>query len=205
MACPDFAELLNYCDGRTNDDAQLVAAHLSSGCRRCLEEVGWYERVCAIAASDSCKDPPAWVFKRALQLFETVAQPRADRFDRFAALVFDSLARPVLAGVRLAETSSRQMLYRAGVHSIDVQITFPGPSGADLMGQILLDSEFQFESVSGLLIQVAHQGQAVCATVTNAVGEFTLHDIAHNEYDLSIETKEGVIIVPRLPVTPYES
>ena len=182
-----------------------MTAHLSSGCRRCLDDVGWYERVCAIAASDNFRDPPAWVFKRALRLFETNAQPRADGFDPIAALVFDSQAHPVLAGVRLAQTSSRQLLYRAGVHSIDVQITFPGPSGADLMGQILVEGECRFESVSGLLIQVAHQGQPVCATVTNTVGEFTLHDIAHNEYDLSIETKEGVIIVPRLPISPYES
>lgn len=203
--CPGFKELLDYCDGHINDrNVQLVAAHLSSGCRRCAQDVDWYERVRALATSDDCKDPPAWVFKRALQLFENQAQPRADRIDRLAALVFDSLARPVLVGVRLAETSNRQLLYRAGGYSIDVQITFPSPSRANLIGQILRVNECRYESVAGLSIQVTHQGQAVCSTVTTATGEFALHDIAHDNYDLSVETKERVIIVPRLPVTQHE-
>lgn len=204
MECPGFDKLLDYCDGYlTGREAQLVADHLSQGCRGCADGAAWYRRVRVVAASDDTYDPPPWVFKRALQLFDAQTRPRTDRFSRLSSLVFDSLARPAPTGVRSMETSNRQLLYRAGVYSIDLQISFPKQSGADLIGQILRESESRFESVAGLAIQMTRKGQKIYATITNEVGEFTLNDIAQNQYDLSVETNEGIIVIPRLPVTPH--
>ena len=204
MECPGFDKLLDYCDGLlTGREAQLVAAHLSMSCRACADSAAWYERVRGVAASDNFSDPPPWVFNRALQLFDTQTNPRAECFSQLSSLVFDSVARPALIGVRSTETSNRQLLYRAGVYSIDLQISFPRLSGADLIGQILRESESRFESVAGLSIKMTRKGRKVYATLTNEVGEFTLNDIDQNQYDLSVETKEGIIIIPRLPVTPH--
>jgi hypothetical protein len=205
MACPDFEQLLDYCEDRVKGPAaQLVVAHLASGCQPCAEDVAWYKRVRALAAGDADIDPPAWVVKRAVQLFEGRAKPHKDdrRDCLIAALVFDSLVRPALSGVRLAETSNQQLLYRAGTYSIDAQITFSGPSRADLIGQVLRESEYGFESVAGLSITVSCDRRAVGTAVTNPVGEFTLNGLAPGEYELTVETSEGMILIPRLPVAP---
>ncbi|HXG65832.1 MAG TPA: hypothetical protein VNO70_12060 [Blastocatellia bacterium] len=205
MKCPGFEQLLDYCDGRLGErDAQTVAAHLASGCQRCAQDLEWYRRVRAIAASDDGVDPPAWVLKRALRLFENYAPPRQEgHLDRLiASLVFDSRAQPTLSGVRSAEAGNRQLLYRAGQYSVDVQITFSEQSGADLIGQVLRGGEFRFESVAGLVVEVAQKGQPAYSTVTNAVGEFILGNIACGEYEVAVWTNEGAIIIPQLPVMP---
>ena len=209
MACPDFERLLDYCEDRVSGlTARLVATHLASGCRSCADAVVWYRRLRALAAGDDGLEPPAWVLKRAVHLFEEWAKPREDDFreddtgDRLiAALVFDSLARPALAGMRLAETGDQQLLYRAGAYSIDAQISFSGRPEAHLIGQVLREGEYGFESVAGLSVTLTGR-QVVCATVTNPVGEFTLPGIVPGEYELAVATSEGVILIPRLPVTP---
>jgi hypothetical protein len=207
MKCPTFEDLLDYCDGHTNKpDAQFVAGHLASGCQQCVQDAGWYKRVRGIAASEDFNDPPAWVFKRALRLFENRPQASTVHFGRLlAALAFDSFARPVLSGVRLVETSNRQLLYRAGAYTIDLQLDFSPPTAVNLIGQILRESESRFESVSELLVRITREGRPVDQTTTSATGEFTIQHLAHNEYDLSVETKEGVIDVPRLPVKPADA
>jgi hypothetical protein len=202
MKCPAFKDLLDYCDGTINTPvAQFVAAHLASGCQQCAQDVGWYERVRGIAASDDSEDPPAWVFRRALRLFENSTQARPVHFGRLlAALAFDSFARPALSGVRLVETSNRQLLYRAGAYTVDLQLDFSSATAVNLTGQILRESESRFESVSELLVRVTRDGKPVHETTTSAIGEFTIQSLAHDEYDLSVETKEGVIDVLRLPI-----
>src|SRR5262245_20395862 len=207
MKCPEFADLLDYCDGHISvSDAQFVVAHLESGCRRCAQDVSWYKRVGSIAASDDCEDPPAWVLKRAFRLFESHAPTRTVQFGRMlAALAFDSFARPVLSGVRSVETNNRQLLYRAGSYTIDLQIDFSAPSGANLVGQILRENEPRFESVAELSVRVTGEGKVICLTATNAIGEFTIKNLEHTDCELSVETKEGVIVVPRLSIRVDET
>ena len=205
MTCPEFEQLLDYCEGRISAHTTgVVAAHLASGCSSCTRAVDWYQRLRTIARSDDSLDPPSWILKRAVQLFEAWSKPRefASLDNLIASLVFDSMARPSLAGVRLAETGNQQLLYRAGNYSIDAQITFSEQARAELIGQVLRDGEYSFESVAGLSITLTSGRHPVCATKTNMVGEFTIPDLVPGEYELSVETGEGVILIPRLPVTP---
>ena len=205
MACPDFEQLLDYCDGRiTENEKRRVADHLATGCQRCAEDINWFERLRDLAAGDDRLAPPAWVLKRAIHLFQEQARPRADARPAclIATMIFNSQMRPAIAGARLAETSNQQLLYRADNYSIDAQITFTEPSSADLIGQVLRDGEYGFESVAGLSITVSRDGQAVCETLTNTVGEFSLHDLAPGEYDVTVETAEGMILIQQLPVAP---
>ena len=203
MKCPAFEDLLDSCDGHMNNpDAQSVARHMASGCQRCEQDVRWYERVRGIAASDDLEAPPAWVFMRALRLLEKAQTPTVHFGRLLAALAFDSFERPALSGVRLVETSNRQLLYRAGAYTIDLQLDLSSPQAVNLIGQILRESESRFESVSELLVRITCEGKLVDETVTSASGEFTIHHLVHKEYQLSVETKEGVIDVPPLAIKP---
>lgn len=206
MKCPEFEQLIEYCDGRLTDrDVQLLTAHLATGCQRCEADRQWYDRVRAIAARDDSLAPPPWVLKRALKLFDR-AQVRYEAIDNLgriaASLIFDSLSQPSLAGTRSAQVSDRQLLYRAGRYSIDLQIGFSDRSTAELNGQLLREDESGFKSVAALSLDLIHKGERLHSTITSEVGEFTIKDLKFGDYDLLIETREGVINVLGFPVAP---
>lgn len=207
MKCPGFDQLIDYCEGLlTSRDAQLVAAHLETGCEKCAVNRQWYERVRAIAARDDTVAPPPWVLMRALKLFgrERAQDEAVDSFGRTVALlIFDSLSQPALAEVRSAEVSNRQLLYRAGQYSIDLQIALDRSIG-ELTGQVLRESESGFDSVTELPVDLFSGGEKLHSTVTNEVGKFTIKTVSVGEYDLLIETRVGLITVPQLQVKSFD-
>ncbi|HJQ70819.1 MAG TPA: hypothetical protein VKA70_17725 [Blastocatellia bacterium] len=204
MNCPGFERLIDHLDGRlTGGEGGRIAAHLAAGCRACAETRDWYVSLMAVAAGDDSCEPPPWVLKRAIRLFE-VEQARLRLVERvrnrIASLVFDSLTRPAVAGVRSTETANRQLLYRAGAYSIDLQVAPSDQSRADLTGQVLKEGETAFESVAGLSIEISREDEPVYAVTTNEMGEFKIKSIQQGEYDLSVETPEGSVSVQGLPI-----
>ena len=204
MKCPDFEQVIDYLDGKlTPAETERVAAHLASDCANCAETRAWYERLRTVAASDDTVAPPAWVFKQAVRIFDTARRPRlAERIGQaIATLVFDSFARPQLAGIRSTETANRQLLYRAGDYSIDLQIAPSTGARGDLIGQVLREGEATFESVANLPLEIARGNQLLHATITDEMGEFKISDVDYGTYDLRIELADGQITIPELPVT----
>jgi hypothetical protein len=114
-----------------------------------------------------------------------------------ASLVFDSLTRPALSGVRSTETTNRQLLYRANDYSIDLQIA-PSVAGADLIGQVLREGEAAFESVSNLDLRLT--GENSYTARTDAMGEFAIRGIECGVYDLRVELGSSSLIIPGLPL-----
>jgi hypothetical protein len=206
MTCPGFERLLDYLDGRlAGQVAQVVAAHLGGGCKRCAENREWLERVRAIAASDDRSAPPLWVLKRAHRLFDskTVRAGALDRLGRLvAALIFDSLTPAAIYGVRLAQSGNRQLVYHADRYSVDLQIASANPSAANLIGQVLRQGEAGFQSAARLSLELIRDNQIVGSTTTSAVGQFTFNGIEWGEYDLQIEAHGAAIIIAQLPIVP---
>ena len=204
MKCPGFNQLIDYLDGRLDPDrAESIVAHLESGCPQCIADREWYLRVGTIASSDRSIEPPAWVVKRAIKLFDQKSERRglvSKLGDAIASLVFDSMARPIAVGVRSAQPSNRQLLYRAGDYSIDLMINLSGESEAELMGQVLREGDFEFECVTGLSLQLMQDGETVCSAETNHVGEFSISGVGQGDYDLRVETAEVSITIQSLPV-----
>ncbi|HKP85126.1 MAG TPA: hypothetical protein VJZ26_03455 [Blastocatellia bacterium] len=205
MKCPNFEQLIDYLDNRLPEkESARVAAHLSKNCQSCAETRAWYEQVRVLAASDESIEPPSWVFKRAVRIFQT-QRNRPSLVERIgqtvASLVFDSFARPALVGVRSTETTNRQLLYRAGSYSIDLQVAPTEQARADLIGQVLKEGETTFESVAGLNLKITAGGEPVRSTVTDEMGEFKISGVDYGTYDLLIELPEGSITVQQMPVT----
>lgn len=204
MQCPKFANLIDYLDNRLDDQAGgIVAAHMATRCAKCDGIRQWYLQVRALAASDDCIDPPTWVLKRAIRIFSAeVAPSTLDRVKQFvASLVFDSLSRPVPAGVRLTESTVRQLLYRADVYSIDLQIAPREEARALLHGQVLREGETRFDSVSNLRVELAEKKRVLHSVLTNEMGEFELERVANGDYELRINLREGRLIIPQLIIT----
>ncbi len=204
MKCPSFERLIDYLDNRLpEDEAAGVSAHLTASCADCAESRDWYKQVRDVAAADDTVAPPSWVLKRAIRIFDAPREhPKlAARLGQsIAALVFDSFARPVLAGVRSTETANRQLLYRAGDFSIDLQVTSSEDSRADLIGQVLKQGDPTFESVAGLEFGIARGGETVFSAVTDEMGEFIVRGVEPGLYDLRIELSQGSISVPDVPL-----
>jgi len=204
MKCPAFEQLVDYLDGKLKTgDAEPVAAHLASGCAACAETRAWYEQVRTIAASDDTVAPPAWVFKQAVRIFDT-AHPRQSRHlgQAIARLIFDSFARPQLAGMRSTETANRQLLYRAAEYSIDLQIAPTNGARAHLIGQVLCEGEAAFASVANVPLDIGRGTERLYSTVTDERGEFNIKDVECGIYDLRIELADGEIKIAELPVIP---
>jgi len=205
MRCPSFERLIDYVDNRlTGEEAARVATHLAAGCTACAENRDWYERLRAVVTSDDSVAPPPWVLKRAVRVFD--GQRRRPRISKrigqaIASLVFDSFAKPALQGVRATEMANRQLLYRAGAYSVDVQIAQSEHSRADLIGQVLKEGESAFESVCGLKLEIALGDKVIFSAVTDDMGEFKVSGIEHGVYELRIELDEGTITVPDLVVS----
>lgn len=221
MKCPSLENLIAYVEPPPAGEAasgegagalaSAVAAHLASGCAGCAAQVEWYKRVTTIAATDDTVEPPPWVLKRALKLFEPSAPAAVrppdnvvkliERLGRLvAALVFDSAAQTSIAGARSVGIADRQMLYRAEAYHIDLQFATNDGERAALTGQILRDGEFAFESVAGLELSLLREGRKVSSTLTNRFGEFSIAQLEHGHYDLRIEAVEFSITVVGLPV-----
>jgi hypothetical protein len=204
MNCPGLEQLLDYLDGRTGGTtAQSVASHLTRGCRQCDGDQEWYQQVRLIAATDDSIEPPPWVLKRALRLFNAV-RVRTSIGARVggvvASLVFDSSSRPALAGARSGGVEGRQLMYRADEYSIDLQIVESDITSTEVTGQILREGEFLFESVAGLQLALMRDDGTILSTVTNRRGEFTISAIDFGSYDLRVDLNEASITIVGLPI-----
>ena len=204
MKCPGFEQVIDYLDGKLPAvEAGRIRAHLSSDCAACAETRTWYERVREVAASDNTVAPPTWVFKRATRIFDTARRPRlAERIgEAVARLVFDSFARPQLAGIRSTETANRQLLYRAEDYSIDLQVAATNEARSGLLGQVLREGEEKFESVANRRLALMCEGEPFYSTITDERGQFHFRSVKHGAYDLRIEVADGQVMISELPVT----
>lgn len=204
MRCPLFQELLDFQDGRLErDEAVRIERHLASGCARCVADLRWYERLRSLARSDSRFSPPLWARNRAVLLFEEEREKasfyRSSR-PEIALLAYDSARDQSWTGARSAESSERQFVYSAGGFSIDLQIGRAEASGAEVIGQILQESERGFGSVAGLLVDLVKLEQPIWSTITNGVGEFRMIGVDFGEYELRLDTRDKQIRIPNLPI-----
>src|SRR5262245_1628675 len=204
MKCPGFEKLIEYLDGQlAASGAGAVAAHLAAGCSQCHEDRAWYQQVKQLAKTDDSSEPPPWILKRAVKAFDA-RRARASVAGQIrsviASLVFDSLRRPALAGVRSSGAEGRQLLYHADDYSIDLHVALPDQVHADLTGQILREGEVMFKSVAGLPLELLRDGGTVLSTITNDSGEFRVESIDPVNYDLRIDISELSITIVGLPV-----
>jgi len=203
MKCPSFEDLIGFLDEKlVPAEADRVARHLAEGCDQCASDQRWYRAVQSVTVNDDSVAPPAWVLKRALRIFETSARPGlAERVGQaIAALMFDSLARPALAGVRSTETATRQLLYRAEPFSVDLHVVPAEHAKLDVIGQVLRDGEAAFESVGHLRVELVRGDAVPLNASTNELGEFKLNGIDPGHVDLRIHVPDGSITISNLPI-----
>jgi hypothetical protein len=202
MRCIGIEKLLEMSRGQTSQtEAMKMNQHLA-GCTRCQGNLDWISTVARLAAADDAVDPPRWVVRQVVALFEEyhpVREPGRLR-KLVASLVFDTFAQPQLSGVRSTGLATRQCLYRYSDY--DVDLSFEPVNGSDrvnLSGQVLGPSE-DFENVGGAKVELMQAAGVVHETVTNHLGEFTFDQVAKGVYELTIQLSDGEVRITQLEV-----
>lgn len=199
-----FEDLVDYVEGQmASDRRSQVDAHLEGGCRTCERHVTWLRQVTDSMKADDSLEPPVWVTRRAVRLFEQQGpRRRPSLLQRFSAgLVFDNTWHAQLAGVRggsLAPT--RQMLFSSDDIDVDVRVDGTADQGeVTLVGQVLPNVD-DGRDLSGVEVHLLQGRRELFHRTTDRLGEFTVGRLPHGKYRLLIRLADREITIPSFEI-----
>lgn len=115
-----------------------------------------------------------------------------------AVLTFDSAnALPLAFGMRSAAAATRQLLFSARGHDVDLRIGAAAPGGGDwwlISGQVL------GPQAEGEVTLTDALGSPIAQTALNELGEFRLPAMARGRYTVSLRLGSVEIVLPALQV-----
>jgi hypothetical protein len=168
--------------------------HLDSGCKRCAEALATWQGVLQSAAVEATHQPPADAVRIAKAAFAAAGM---EKDPGGLKVLFDSLLRPAVAGVRsiAPDTATRQVLYGVGPYLLDLYIS-PRSEGKTIgvTGQ-LLNSRHPESVLSAIPIVVSNRNGNVTLAVTNQFGEFQGEVENRGDLELRLPTPQGKDIV----------
>ena len=114
---------LDFARGQAAQATEAMARHLAAPCLRCADSLRLWRAAVDHAPALPAYLPPEGAVRAVKASFAALRPaPAPSRAARAAALVFDSLRQPALAGVRAAGTSARQMMYRFGPYLVRISL-----------------------------------------------------------------------------------
>ena len=164
-----------------------VEAHLASGCVDCVASAGMWKKVYSIASNEPGFTPPDDVVRMVKVEFAATQSPRPSPWT-MARVVFDSLSRPLTAGVRSGASESRQLMFDAEGTMVDLVLDARPKSGTiSLVGQVVDKGGTKVSPRRVSVILWAETGQPLAETSANEFGEFQLEFAAQDRLRLSVE------------------
>jgi hypothetical protein len=150
------------------------------------------------------EDAPEHVIQRALAAWQPRPQPAPAAsapglIERLlAVLTFDSgAASPLAFGMRSAGGPTRQMLFSAGDHEVDLRFS---PAGGSPGEHWLLSGQVLGPDARGAVALTDALGQAVAEARLDELGEFQLPAIAPGQYGVMLDLGTRQIELPSILV-----
>lgn len=174
--------------GLESSEHRAMQSHLASACGDCTRIHETWKRVHAVAVREGLYTPPAHVTRMVkLEFAGTFSGESASAV--FARLVFDTFARPALAGIRSRAAAARQMLYETEGLVVDLRFDHsPAPKLIHVTGQIL-DKREPYGAIANTAVTVwTAQGVPIAEARTNDLGEFRLQFESQDGLKLLIQT-----------------
>lgn len=202
MNCPPIEQLLAVAQNALSvGETESIQAHLDAGCWPCRRQLSQLRQLCSITDEWMLREPPAWLQRQAMILFDQQAPSRPRPLRRILGLlVVNHVGDEILLGFRHTRRTTRQMLYRAGEYDIDLCLNYGEPSRAvEITGQANPRSG-QLETVAGAPVHLVRHAEVVAATQANEFGAFFIDDTPEGIYDLSIQLKDEEIYIAGLEV-----
>src|SRR5947209_3112968 len=198
IAQESLAEFVRQC--LPTPETALVKHHIAE-CGECSSLVELYEAVVRMGANEGAYEPPKGVVRTVKAYFD--AEQRRAAVPRSAfELLFESLAKPLAAGVRASVASASQLLYRVGTLYVDMRVDSElNSERAALVGQ-MLDSAHPGHPVSGVPVILLDGRKNVASTISNSNGEFHLEFSLKSNLRLSVTVGDASPVY--LPITGVE-
>jgi hypothetical protein len=187
-----FETLADLAEGRASAaDREAATLHLSS-CDVCSDQISQLKAVMNLMHSDKSEEVPRDVVQYAINLFhEKQPEPEKSFLRRLVAtLTFDSLTAAPEFGVRSARAHSRQLLFSAAEHDIELRMILQEDEWI-VAGQVLRP-----ECVGGQVEMAGPSGSTVAPL--NELCEFTLSAMPPGNYLLRVKMADIEIEVPEL-------
>jgi hypothetical protein len=177
-----------------------VKAHLVAGCPQCKTNCDAWSRVKKLASEESAYTPPENLVRLAKLAYESTHADQPSTSWTVANLVFDSLAQPLLAGVRSGALNAWQVIYEAEGLTIDLRLGHRGQSKElHIVGQVFDKKAVRALQDNASVELSTRQHQVVATSAVGDSGEFQLAYEAKDDLWLSLKA-EGRNAV-RIPLT----
>jgi hypothetical protein len=182
------------------ETTSVMQHHLDEACPNCSKNMRIWRFVMDETQQLNRMEPPESTLhavKAGFRVRNVIPFP-SGRLD-LATLQFDSKLQPLVAGVRGAYASARQLLYKSGTVCIDMRMQpTPGAESIVLIGQ-LLDSMNPGHGMGGVPVSLLSRGDTVSRKQTNQDGEFDFGLEPSGDMQLVFGIGESRTIVVAVP------
>jgi hypothetical protein len=187
-----FAKLADMAEDQLlRDELASSTAHVSA-CSSCAGKLDRLQQLIRLMRTDDAEGAPRDVIAHALNIFRQRAGMSEPSMLRriVAALSFDSLKAAPAFGVRSGQATSRQLLFEAEGHDLDLRFL---PQGEEwvVAGQVLGSG-----CAGGHVELLGETGSA--ATELNDLCEFKLSAVPSGSYRLRLRLEGVEVEVPQL-------
>ncbi len=194
-------QVLDYLEGKLTPLAHTsVEEHLAQGCPSCTELTRWWQAALhdLAGARTSTVSAPSNAVAKAIAIFAAPRQTEyiAARSLFTAALVFDSLRRPALAGVR-GVTTSIQQVYRAENHFIELGMERQPAGNWSMIGVMIAPESEPVHRINGARLTNT-DGNSAEVDWSNM--EFYAAGIPAGSYELHLDFENCTVVVSDLKV-----
>lgn len=179
-----FETLLDLVEGRLSGEAErALQARLADADAQTRGDLAWLRAFAAARRRVTLAAPPAELHASLLQIYRP--SPLATMLRRARALLtFDSATQLGLAGVRSAETRSRQMIFACELAEVAVTVRPSRQADRlDVNGQVF---PRDLPSADALVVRLAQADDLLDISLTNDVGEFSFTELPPGAYTLSM-------------------
>ena len=171
-----------------------IHAHLAAGCLHCKTAKGFWSRLQTMALSEAVYTPPSNLVRQVK--LEFVATRIPEKWTA-AKKIFDTFSQPLLAGVRSADATPRQVVYEAEGLIVDLRFDRMQASGTVAATGQMLDQRVPRELLAGSPVVLWTQdGQLVATTEANGFGEFQLEFVPQDHLRLTARVGRRRVHIP---------
>lgn len=187
-----------------------MESHLNDGCEPCSKSLGLWRRMYEAGRREAAYAPPASAVAMVKGTFGIHGPRKAGAgrvAEAIAKLLFDSAATPLVAGVRSASATERQLLYGVSNYRIDVRIEPQrNTDKVALVGQVL-NSTSPTETVGAVPVKLCRGRRVLVESTTSPFGEFDLEcDLGRGlQLRVSLPTEELCLPLVEPTIKPAEN
>lgn len=183
---------LDLIEGRLQQQQQIFWNQHIQACSGCKQDLGRWREFGIDLKRSHLQSAPQQDLEKAIHTFPSQPQSAGLKIRQvLAAMIFDSLVEPALAGARGAAAEARQLVLRAEEFDIHVKI-WGEPEHKQMLGQLLPRTGQSF--VQSARFHLLRNGERLETTATDETGEFRFTNVPDGDLSLQIDLPNLTVI-----------